>query len=54
MCYWKQAKKNEGYDKADGSSSTISTDGLIVTMAIDAHEVRDVATMDISTAFLHA
>ena len=32
----------------------MSTDGLIVTTAIDAHEGRDVATMDIPVAYLHA
>jgi hypothetical protein len=47
-------RKFEGYDKAAGSSPTVSTDGLIVTTAIDAHEGRDVATMDIPVAYLHA
>ena len=32
----------------------MSTDGLIVTAAIDAHENRDVAIMDIPGAFLQA
>ena len=44
----------EGYNKADGASPTVSTDGLIVTAAIDAHENRDVAIMDIPGAFLQA
>ena len=44
----------EGYDKAAGSSPTVSIDGLIVTMVIYAHEGRDMATMDIPTVFLHA
>ena len=47
-------QQNDGYDKAAGSSPTVSTDGLIVTTAIDAHEGRDVANMDIPIAFLHA
>ena len=47
-------QKSEGYDKATGSSPTVSTDGLIVITAIDAHNERDVATIDIPTAFLHA
>ena len=47
-------RKFEGYDKAAGSSPTISTDGLIVTTAIYAHKGRDVATIDIPTAFPHA
>ena len=55
-------QKNDRYDKAARSSPTVSTDGLItvstdgsiVTTAIDAHEGRDVATMNIPTTFLHA
>ena len=47
-------QKFEGYDKAAGSSPTVSTDGLIVTTAIDTHEGIDVATMDIPVAYLHA
>ena len=42
----------EGYDKKAGSSPTVSTDGLIITTAIDAHEERDVATVDVRGAFL--
>ena len=37
-----------------GSSPTVSTDGSIVTTAIDAHKGRDVATMNIPKTFLHA
>ena len=44
----------EGYNKADGSSPTVSTDGLIITCAIDGHENRDVAIVDIPGAFLQA
>ena len=44
----------DGCDKADGSSPTVSIDGLIVTTAVDAHEERDVATLDIPSAFLRA
>ena len=47
-------QKNDGHNNATGSSPTLSSDGLIVTTAIDAHEEIDVATMDISSAFLHA
>ena len=46
--------KFDGYDKAAGGSPTVSTDGIIVTTAIDEHEERDVATLDIPTAFLYA
>ena len=42
----------EGYDKKAGSSPTVSTDGLIITTAIDAHEERDIATVDVRGAFL--
>ena len=41
-----------GYDKKAGNSPTVSTDGLIITSAIDAHEERDVATVDVQGAFL--
>ena len=33
-------RKFEGYDKAAGSSPTVSTDGLIVTTDIDAPRVK--------------
>ena len=46
-------QKFDGCDKAVGSSLTVSTDGLIVTTAIDVHEGRDVVTMDIPGVFLH-
>ena len=44
----------EGYSKANGTSPTVSTDGLIITTAIDGYEGRDVAIMDIPGAFLQA
>jgi len=44
----------EGYNKADGTSPTVSTDGLLITAAIDGYEGRDVCTMDIPGAFLQA
>ena len=43
----------DGYGKLGGSSSTLTTVGLILTSTIDTHEGRDVATIDIETAFLH-
>ena len=43
-----------GYVKSDAASPTVSTDGLIITTAIDAHEERDVAIVDIPGAFLQA
>ena len=44
----------KGYDKSAGSPPTVTTRGLILTSAIDAHEGRDVATVDIEPTFLHA
>ena len=44
----------DGCDKSAGSSPEVTTNGLILTAAFDAHEERDVATVDIETAFLHA
>ena len=44
----------DGYDKCAGSSPTVTTKGLIMTCAIDAHEERDNAIVDVGHAFLHA
>ena len=44
----------KGYKKSDGTSPTVSTDGLLITDAIDVHEVKDVAIIDIPGAFLQA
>ena len=35
------------------SSLTVATSALVFTFAIDAHEVRDVTTIDTKTTFLH-
>ena len=43
----------DGYDKSAGSSPTVTTKGLIMTCAIDAHEERDNAIVDVGHAFLH-
>ena len=43
-----------GYDKADGSSPTISTDIFFLTGLIDAYELQAIAILDIANAFLHA
>ena len=43
----------EGYDKNAASSPTVSNDNLLITCAIDAHEERDVATIDLPSAYLH-
>ena len=44
----------DGYKRSDGTSPTVSTDGLLITAAIDGYEGRDVAIMDIPGAFLQA
>ncbi len=43
-----------GYKKEDGASPTVATNSIMITAAIDAHKQRDVATIDIPGAFLHA
>ena len=43
----------KGYQKSDGTSPTVSTDGVIITSVIDAHEKHDVAIVDIPEAFLN-
>lgn len=42
------------YTKEETASPTISTDALMLTLSIDAHENRDVATADVVGAYLHA
>ena len=44
----------DGYEKSAGSSPTVTTKGLILTTAIDAFEGRELAIVDIGTAFLQA
>ena len=43
----------DGYDKSAGSSPTVTKKGLILSTAINAHEGRDIATVNVGTAFLH-
>jgi hypothetical protein len=38
----------------ESTSPTVSTEALMITIAIDAHERRDVATCDVEGAYLHA
>ena len=40
-------------NKEDAASPTVTTDGVFITGAINAHENRDVATMDLPGAFLN-
>ena len=42
------------YTKEETGSPTISSDALFLTILIDAYENRDVATADITGAYLHA
>ena len=37
----------------DTSSPTVSTKALFISCVIDAHEGRDIATVDIPGAFMH-
>eukprot|EP00804_Cyclotella_cryptica_P005141 CCRYP_018676-RA/>CCRYP_018676-RA protein AED:0.47 eAED:0.17 QI:0/0/0/0.75/0.33/0.25/4/0/800 len=47
--------KQRGYiDKESATSPTVSTDSLMITAAVDAVELRDIVTLDILGAFLHA
>jgi hypothetical protein len=43
----------EGYNKADNASPTCSTDSVILTSVMDAHEGQDVATADMPGTYLH-
>ena len=42
------------YDKVETASPTVATDALLLTILIDAHEGRDVATADVAGAYLKA
>jgi hypothetical protein len=42
------------YTKDETSSPTVSADALMLSLLIDAHEQRDVATADVAGAYLHA
>jgi Reverse transcriptase (RNA-dependent DNA polymerase)/Zinc knuckle len=41
-------------DKGEASSPTVSIEAVMLSCVIDAHENRDVATVDIPGAFMHA
>ena len=43
-----------GYVKSEWASPTISTDSVIITSTIEAHQGRDVAVIDLPNAFLNA
>jgi len=42
------------YDKSQTASPTISTDALLISLIVDAHEQRDVAVADVVAAYLKA
>ena len=42
------------YDKSETASPTVSTDALMLSIIVDAHEGRDVATADMTGAYLKA
>ncbi|KAI2505429.1 Reverse transcriptase (RNA-dependent DNA polymerase) [Fragilaria crotonensis] len=42
------------YDKSETASPTVATDSLMISVACDAHERRDVGTADIAGAYLKA
>ena len=43
-----------GYDKSEWASPTVSTDGVIITSTIEAHQGRAIAVADLPNAFLNA
>ena len=40
--------------KEDAASLTCATESVFITLVVDAHEQRHVATFDVPVAFLHA
>ena len=42
------------YDKSETASPTVSSDALMLSIIVDAHENRDVATADVAGAYLKA
>ena len=42
------------YNKADGSSPTVTTEIIFFTRVVDAREGRALAVLDVANAFLHA
>ena len=43
-----------GYVKSEWASPTVSTDSVIITLVIEAHQGCDVAVIDLSNTFLNA
>ena len=46
-------KQREEIKREDAASPTVALDSILLTSAIDAHEGREVATIDIPGAYLH-
>ena len=46
-------RRRPGYKKEDSASPTVSLEGVLLTAAIEAHELRHIACFDIPGAFLH-
>ena len=44
----------DGYDKSNGSSPTMNTDSVFITVVVDVHGRRAVAMLGTQNAFLHA
>ena len=47
-------RRQTRYKKEDGASPTVAPDSIMITATIDAHEQRDVATIDIPGGFFNA
>jgi hypothetical protein len=47
-------RRRPGYKKKDSASPTVSLEGVLLTAAIEAHEMRHIACFDIPGVFLHA
>ena len=47
-------KQRDNWTKQDTTPPTVSTEAVFITAVIKAHEGRDVACVDIPSAFLHA
>eukprot|EP00804_Cyclotella_cryptica_P008709 CCRYP_018545-RA/>CCRYP_018545-RA protein AED:0.54 eAED:0.53 QI:0/0/0/1/0/0/3/0/279 len=48
------SKQRDYIDKESAALPTVATDSLMITAAIDGVELRDIVTLDIPGAFLHA
>ena len=46
-------RRHPGYKKEDSASPTVSLEGVLLTAAIEAHELRQIACFGIPGAFLH-